>query len=186
MRAEAHETNTSIIRVDDEIGQYHFVIITTPTASSKEFWLKLILTNNWDGTDSPQPILDADVQVTFELSGTASSAFSFGLPPEPKFEEFGYYEKLVTVPSAGYWNIKLDVQGSLGTESATFPLFFDPALDWMDLLKLALAIVSVLLLFLFYQMRSHGRRNSAKTTPQMNGELSGFGASNEPAGPQQS
>jgi hypothetical protein len=156
--AYAHGSSISTVRVDNDFGPYHLVVITSSQGSARTVRLTLILTEKSDGNEQPQPILGAKVQATFEFSGTNTSELSVNVPTESRLADSGYYESIVTVPSDGDWNVRLGVDGPAGTALVAFPLPISSAFDWIDELLCLVPFGLIALLFL-YQKWIRSRAN---------------------------
>lgn len=149
-RAAAHEAIT--VRVDKDVGPYHLVVGTTPVDQTGSLPLTVILTtpqNEPPREAAGTPVLGAAITATFQLQEAAPLVVT--VPPEAGLAEFGYYERWVTLASAGRWQITVAVQGPNGAATTSFPLTYNlppPDLSWALWVAIGLPLLILIAIFL--------------------------------------
>jgi hypothetical protein len=164
--ARAAQAHGATVRLDDNYGQYHMIVATGAAPQVGDLLVTVVLTgkDNNDGS-VPASIVGATVTATFRLKTGAGAPVAIPIPPEPTLADQGYYERILTVPGEGDWNVTVDVTSPLGLASAAFPVTFrrpPPGTEWLTWGAVALPIVIAIGAFI-YIWRGPRRARAAAT-----------------------
>jgi hypothetical protein len=155
--ALAHGATT--VQVDGDYGPYHVVVTTNPGSDAKQVLMTVLLSLKVDNSQSgydqvPQPVSNAKVRATFTRIGRTTPELVSDLPLETTRTVQGYYERTVSVPSEGEWQVTLDVSSPSGSASTTFAMSLRNPTTWVQVAEWAAA--GAIVIFVFLYMRGMG------------------------------
>ena len=110
------------VRLDNDYGPYHLIVVTGPSAQVTDLLLTVVVTKRRGEEVEAPPVVGATVTATFQLRDADTPPVAFPLPPEAVLADGGYYERAVTIPSDGAWQVTVVVAGPEGPVEASFPL----------------------------------------------------------------
>ena len=148
--AQAHGAT---VRLDDNYGPYHMIVATGAAPNIGDLLVTVVLTGKDNGNgEVPPSIVGATVTATFQLKSGQGAPVAIPIPPEPTLADQGYYERILTVPGEGDWNVTVDVNSPAGPAGATFPVTFrrpPPGTEWLTWGAVALPIVVAIGAFIY-------------------------------------
>jgi hypothetical protein len=115
-----------VVWIDDNYGNLHIVVSTTPTTTDREVRFTILI-NQYNYGD---PISDAQVSFQAVLSGTAASAvppLDVQVPPEAGQD--GFYDYTTLMPRYGDWRVTVHVKHGADESGAAFTLPVQPPPD---------------------------------------------------------
>jgi hypothetical protein len=137
------------------------VIATGSTLNPRELLVRVVLTSKAsDNVDEePRPILGASVRAAFEVRGKSAAPVVFAIPPEPRRADQGFYEETLSLPSDDDWQAQVDINGSPGKASVSFPISTGLISNWGNWVEwgLIIAVVIALGFIMFPRKRAPGQ-----------------------------
>jgi hypothetical protein len=154
------------VQVDGDYGPYHVVVTTSPGSEAKQVLLTVLLSlkveNSQSGYDQPpQPVSNATVRAKFTRIGRNTPELVTDLPVETTRTVEGYYERTVSAPDEGEWQVTLDVSSPSGAASTAFGISLRSPVTWVQVVEWAAAGAIVIFVF-FYLRRMGARKVTAK------------------------
>jgi hypothetical protein len=120
--ASAAAAHGGTVRVDNDYGPYHLIVVTGPAAQASDLLFTVVVTKQRGEEVEAPPIVGATVTATFQLTGGSAAPVVYPIPPEAVLADGGYYERTVTIPSDGAWQVTVAVAGPDGLVEASFPV----------------------------------------------------------------
>lgn len=156
------------VRVDTDAGPYHIIVATGPGPQAADLLITVVLTTVSTGAEAWQPVTGAEVGAQFQAAGGGGAPVTYPLPPEPTLADAGYYERIVTIPGEGAWQVTVQVQGTAGAASAAFPITWQRPPPWAGWLTWATVLLPVLVVagVFFYLWRTQRPGPPAPPAPE--------------------
>jgi hypothetical protein len=110
------------VRVDNDYGPYHLIVVTGPATQASDLLLTVVVTERRGEAVEAPPVVGATVTATFQLRDADTPPVAYTIPPEAVLADGGYYERAVTIPGDGAWQVTVAVAGPQGPVEVSFPV----------------------------------------------------------------